>query len=143
MYNTSFFNQRQLSTLLYETVPGTTFSKLFYIQEKHAYINFKLNAAIVQSTTVILEYELLGGDGTVLLTKREPSVSSSDATLSIQCLNTTVQGVFYVQNAISSSETNLTLQIRSLDSNAVFGVSNIEVYYGSCHQKCSTCSGPT
>jgi len=54
--NTSIFNRRVIGSLLYEVVPGTTYTKEFIIPQRHEYIQFKFNAAIVQSTTVFLEY---------------------------------------------------------------------------------------
>lgn len=93
---------------------------------------------------VILEYEVISQDGTSLLSARQSSQASNDTTLSVQCTgNITVSGLFYVTKSLSTDLKNLTLQIKSLDGNAVFGVSNFEIYYGSCHKKCKTCSGST
>ncbi len=130
--------------MVYEIVPGTTYTKQFTIPQRHQYIQIKFNAAIVQSTTVFLEYELLAADGTDIFSSRIPNNPPSDQTLSISCLNQiTVRNVFFVRNSVASSENIVTLQVKSLDANAVFGVSNIEVYYGSCHAKCKTCTGPS
>lgn len=83
-------------------------------------------------------------EGKVIFGTRQPNSLPSDSTLQIQCRDgTTVINVFYVQHAVSTTASNITLQIKSLDGNAVFGVSNFEVFYGSCHKKCKTCSGPT
>jgi hypothetical protein len=68
--STSFFNPRPPSKLLYQTVPGTTFTRQFTITEKHQYVQFKFNAAVVQSTTSILEYELQDEDGKALFGTR-------------------------------------------------------------------------
>lgn len=106
-------------------VLGSTFTKQFYITESHSYIHLKFNAAVVQSSPVILQYKLLAADGTILLSNRQAPFISNDTNLSMQCMNnTTVTGVYFVSQSLSTKKQNLTLQVSSLDGNAMFGVSN-------------------
>ena len=69
---------------------------------------------------------MLRADGTSFFSSRQPNTPPRDQTISIACLNAiNVQNVFYVRHSVASGENVVTLQVRSLDANAVFGVSNV------------------
>lgn len=56
---------------------------------------------------------------------RQTNTALVNSPLQIQCRDgVTVQNVFYVQHAVPTSASKLTLQIKSIDINAIFGVSN-------------------
>jgi hypothetical protein len=54
-----------MSTMFYQTVPGTTFTRQIQLPIKHEYIKIKFNAVIIQSTTTFLEYNILSNTTTI------------------------------------------------------------------------------
>jgi hypothetical protein len=111
---TSFqiFTQRILGSIIYESVPGTTFTKQFNILERHEYLQIKFNAAILQSTTVILQFDLIDANGVTIFSERRSNSPPNDSSLSLVCspdrsnnsnTNINVRNVFFVKQSLSSS----------------------------------------
>lgn len=138
--------------MLFQPILGNSFTQQFTIPTQYSYLRIKFNAILLTATpytnplSILVNVVPANALNTFLVSQAEtinPLGASVSCNANIANRNN-YYGVYFIDYKVSASVPAVIVQVLPQGVTETYiGVSNFEIYYGSCHQTCATCLGPT